>query len=414
MFRLVAATLPCLSVVVAAGLHPLFQPQAFLQLPAIPDVLQQNNLSPPQGVHSLARLDNEKENQAGAETKAPTTSTLGLAVMVMTTDEPPKTKKPKPTTLPKTTPDPSAVTDAPSTTTTISNTIVPVSGVCAEAKSCGECTALPECGWCALEGRCVEGNKLSPAHEQCDAYEFSGCSREACSGRYSCKECLQDPQCGWCGSTAKCVKGEHAGPLFSGDCPVGVKHWPIDWMHSSSELKCGTHLGLHDGTLWSSLKKLMDSSQARVAKLEGAVATPITYAPTEPPTTPPPAATAFPTTLVAVWPPTTTTTTTTKKKTTPTTTTMFTTTPYIPPKKSKDAPETVVDVSVCQNCKPPGEEGGEGGGGNETEPEEEAPPPPEFLQRFFWTKKLRLMPKKLKKQNPPCCFLHPECCQARL
>jgi hypothetical protein len=186
-----------------------------------------------------------------------------------------------PTTAPATTP-------APTTTTAELTTTLPLSYICSSAESCDQCTSLPECGWCALEGRCVVGDKLSPTHEQCAAYEFNSCSNKACNAHSSCDDCLQDAQCGWCGSNSKCVKGTEAGPLFNADCPVGLKHWPIDWMHSNGKLKCGTNLGLHNGALWNSLRTLMDASKARTARLEGTVATPITYAPTEPPTTPPP------------------------------------------------------------------------------------------------------------------------------
>lgn len=426
MFRLLVAAVPSLIFVAGAELHAFQQSQAFLQ---ISDILHQGRASPSGSLHNSVKLykydgedekdeKNDDKDKDGKDKEKPkkkkkqkpekttpeptTTTSIGMAVMVGTTLSPTTVPPAPASTL---TPETSAPT-TPLPPATAAPTIVPLSSVCASALSCGQCTAMPECGWCSLEGRCVEGNKLSPTHELCGGYEFSGCSAHACGTRLSCNECLQEPQCGWCGSTATCEKGTEAGPLLSGDCPPSRNPFEVDWMHSSSALKCGTHLGLHDGSLWGSLRGLMDASKSRVAKLEAGVAAPITPAPTKPPPPPPPTTTLYATTFVAVFPTTTTTTTTTKKKTTPapTTTTMMTTTPYVPAKKCKDKPETVVDVDVCQNCKPPGEGGGEeeGGGGNETVPEGAAPPPPEFLQRFFLGKQRR--------KTMACCFLHPQCC----
>lgn len=329
------------------------------------------------------------------------TTTVGVAVLFTTTPPAP--------TAPATT---APITSAPTTTLPSTSTAAPVvvvSPICATALSCAQCTALPECGWCAVEGRCVGGNKLAPHNIQCGGYQFNHCSIGACHARNTCDSCLENAQCGWCGVTSTCVRGDTTGPLMSSDCHASADEWSMVWTHTSHPEKCDAAKDYHGDTLWGSLQSIMETSQARVTAFATGTVPPIVLPPTTPPPTSPPPPTRFPTTWVPVFPTTVTTTTTKKKKkkTTPapTTTTFLTTTPLPTPAKCREKPTTVVDVDVCQNCKPPGEEeGGDGGGGNETAPPEEAsaPPPPAFLQN--------VNRKRQQLHYTLCCFLHPDCC----
>lgn len=349
-----------------------------------------------------------KEDKKGCPecpTTMPPTTTLGIAEMFSTT-----VSASTSTALATTT----ATATTPPLTTAVPS-VLPV--LCEKAVSCSQCTALPDCGWCALEGHCVSGNKLGPHNIACGGYEFSACSLGPCSSRSTCSSCVEDPQCGWCGATSTCTKGDETGPLESSECKVDPTS--IGWMHAGTALKCDSRLGLNDANFWDSLKRIRYRSEARAAELvagpEESNTLSNTLAPTQAPSTSTPPPTHIPTSLVPLNKlhfTTTTTTTTTITEAPMTTTVPFETTTTVPFDKKgggappgiygecDDAPETVVDVDVCQNCKPPGEEeGGGGGGANETA----APPPPEFLQDFV----------NHKRQRPMCCFLHPECCRPK-
>jgi len=159
---------------------------------------------------------------------------------------------------------------------------------CMAASTCGLCTSLPTCGWCPLERRCVEGDKLGPRHTQCALYDFMMCPNLACEERASCSECTVDPTCGWCATTAACISGERSGPSDLSSCPP-----PLDmpnsrslWIHQSTTQQCHNAPVLHPATLWSKLRGMMHKSQARIARLQASVREPFERPQHESPMTP--------------------------------------------------------------------------------------------------------------------------------
>jgi len=148
---------------------------------------------------------------------------------------------------------------------------VTVQKLCGGASTCTLCTALPECGWCALERRCVEGNKLGPRFAQCVIYDFNHCTDIPCTSRSTCSDCVSDHACGWCAARAACVKGSSTGPFELASCPgpLSAPDGRPVWAHAAdSAAQCLDVPPLHPNELWDSLRGLMYASQARVARMK--------------------------------------------------------------------------------------------------------------------------------------------------
>ena len=103
-----------------------------------------------------------------------------------------------------------------------------------EYESCDQCVIHKSCGWCAEEGRCIQGRPDGPYNANCSYWNFALCEG-GCRELRDCEACIAQPGCGFCTSSCECQQGHEEGPAFNNTCEEG-------WFHAenTSSNKCVT------------------------------------------------------------------------------------------------------------------------------------------------------------------------------